>query len=154
MSVAAKTLYDTDFVEWTERMAELLRERRFDEMDLEQVAEEIEGLGQSDRDAVRSQLRRLLAHLVKQTIQPERTGSSWRTSIVNARQEIDVRTESSPSLRRHLEDVLQKVYRRAVKDALDETDLAARAAEFRIPDTCPYTLSELLEGDLTALWRR
>jgi hypothetical protein len=42
-----------------------------------------------------------------------------------ARQEIDVRIESSPSLRRHLEEVLQKTYRRAVKDALDETDLTA-----------------------------
>ena len=73
---------------------------------------------------------------------------------MNARREIDIGMEISPSLRRHLEEVLQRTYRRVVKDALDETDLAARAAEFRIPDTCPYTLSELLEGDLTALLRR
>jgi hypothetical protein len=151
MSVETKTLYDTDFVEWTARTAELLRARRFDELDVEQVAEDIEDLGKSDRRAVGSQLSRILMHLLKRRIQPEREGASWRSSIVSARREIKYQLDDSPSLRRHLEDTLQRTYRGAVKDALDETDLTATAKELDIPETCPWTLNALLDGDLNKL---
>jgi hypothetical protein len=78
MGAATKTLYDTDFVEWTARTAELLREGRLHDADLEHLAEEIKDLGTRERSAVRSQLRRMLVHLVKARIQPERAGASWR----------------------------------------------------------------------------
>lgn len=84
MATISKALYDTDFVEWTAHNAELLRHGRFEEVDLEHVAEEIEDLGKRDLLAVRSQLRRMLTHSIKQKIQPERDGASWRRSIVNA----------------------------------------------------------------------
>ena len=45
MDVVTKSLYDTDFVEWTAHAVELLRQRRFDEIDLENLIEEIEDLG-------------------------------------------------------------------------------------------------------------
>lgn len=60
MGVAAKSLYDIDFVEWTERTAALLREGRFDEIDIEHAAEEIEDLGKSQRSSVNAQLSRML----------------------------------------------------------------------------------------------
>jgi hypothetical protein len=154
MGTTTKSLYDVDFVEWAATTAQLLRERRLDEVDLEHVAEEIEDLATSDQRAVRSQLLRMLMDLVKTRIQPEREGTGWRTSIVNARQEIELQLESSPSLLRHLEANLQKTYRRAVRDALDEAGLRAKAKDFDIPETCPYTLAELLEGDLDTLWPR
>jgi hypothetical protein len=100
MSTATKTLYETDFVEWTDHTAELLRQGKFDEVDLEHLIEEVEGLAGSDRHAVRSQLLRMLMYLIKERIQPERAGSSWRASIVNAQQEIHLVLEDSPSLRR------------------------------------------------------
>ena len=153
MSTTTKTLYDTDFVEWTARTAQLLREGRVEEVDLETVAEEIEDLGKSDRSAVRSQLSRMLMHLVKERIQPERAGASWRASIVGGRREILTKLEDSPSLRRHLDENLQKIYRAAVRDALDETNLTERAKKLDIPKECPYTLEELLDGDINALQR-
>ena len=148
MGATTKTLYDIDFVEWSARMARLLREGRFNEVDLEHVAEEIEDLGRSERLAVRSQLRRMLAHLIKMRIQPERAGASWRGSIVSARIEILDHISDSPSLRRHAETSLQRIYREAVELALAQTNLTARAKELNIPAKCPYTLDELLEGDL------
>ena len=147
-----KTLYDTDFVEWAAATAELLRQRRFDDVDWEHLIEEIVSLGQSYEHAVRSQLRRMLMHLVKMRIQPERAGTSWRRSIADARAEIEDLMERSPSLRRHLEENLEKVYGRAIKQALDETNLKSQAKTLAIPQKCPYTLDELLEGDLDALW--
>lgn len=151
MGGLTKTLYDTDFVEWAAATAELLRERRFDDVDWEHLIEEIVSLGQSDEHAVRSQLRRMLMHLVKMRIQPERTGTSWRKSIAGARAEIEDLMERSPSLRRHLEGSLEKVYGRAIKQALDETNLKSKAKELDIPAKCPYTLDELLEGEIDAL---
>jgi hypothetical protein len=145
-STTVKSLYDTDFVEWTAKTAALLREGRIDEIDIKNLAEEIEDLGKSDRSAVRSQLGRMIMHLIKQKMQPERDGSSWRNSVVDARREIRVRIEDSPSLRRHLRQNLEKIYTAAVQDAVEEMQLPkARAAE--IPAECPYTLDELLEGN-------
>src|SRR5580700_894552 len=65
MATTTKTLYDTDFVEWTAHTAELLREGRLDAVDLEHLAEEIEDLGKSDRHTVLSHLHRLLLHQIK-----------------------------------------------------------------------------------------
>jgi hypothetical protein len=154
MGTTTKTLYDTDFAEWTARTADLLRQGRLDAADVENVAEEIEDLGKSERFAVRSQLLRIMMHLVKQRIQPERDGASWRGSIVAARQEIDSRLEDSPSLRRHLLDTAQATWQRTIKDALAETGLTARAIEFDLPKSCPASLDQLLEGELEDLWPR
>ena len=154
METLTKTLHDTDFVAWATLTAELLRHGRFAEIDFEQVAEEIQELADMMKSAVRSQMRRMLMHLIKLRIQPQRAGSSWRRSIAGARAEIEDAIEDSPSLRRHLEETLERTYRRAVKQALDETNLAAKAAELAIPETCPYTLDELLEGDLNSLWQK
>jgi hypothetical protein len=123
-------------------------------VDWEHLIEEVEALAGGDKRAAQSQTIRMLMHLTKLWIQPERAGSSWRESIVNARREILLLIEASPSLRRYLEGVLQKAYRQAVRDALDETNLKLKAKEFNIPQSCPYTLTELLEGDLNQLWPR
>jgi hypothetical protein len=151
MSTVTKTLYETDFVEWADHTAELLRQGKFNEVDLEHLIEEVEGLAGSDRHAVVSQLRRMLMHLIKERIQPERAGSSWRSSVIDAQREIELYLEDSPSLRRYLEEALQKSYERALKDAFRETTVTARAKELALPEKCPYKLPDLLEGDLDAL---
>jgi len=152
MATSTKSLYDIDFVEWATRTADLLRQGRFAELDLENVVEEIEDLGKSERSAVRSQLRRMLVHLLKSRIQPERSGASWRASVASARTEILDHFGDSPSLRKHAESNLRRIYREAVELALVETNLAGPTANPDIPEECPYTLEALLDGDLNALW--
>jgi uncharacterized protein YaaN involved in tellurite resistance len=147
MGATTKTLYDTDFVEWTAQTAELLRAGRLDQADLEHAAEEIADLGKSERSAIASQLHRMLMHLIKQRIQPERDGTSWRRSITEGRAEISYRLDDSPSLRRYAQDSLQKIYERAVRDALFETGLAEKRWELNLPAQCPYELRDLLEAD-------
>lgn len=143
MGATTKTLYDTDFADWAGKTAELIRAGRLEDVDLEHVAEEIADLGKSERLAVRSQLRRMLLHLIKQRIQPERDGASWRGSIADARYEIAARIENSPSLRRDLETNLENVYRRAVRDAVYETGVSGDS----LPGLCPWNLDELLAGE-------
>jgi hypothetical protein len=147
MGTITKTLYETDFVQWTAQTAELLRAGRLDEADLEHAAEEIEDLGRSERSAVASQLPRMLVHLIKQRIQPERDGASWRCSITEGRAEISYRLDDSPSLRRYAHDNLQKIYERAVNDALFETGVAEKRRELNLPAQRPYELKDLLEAD-------
>ena len=141
MGTTTKTLYDTDFAEWSARTAELLRAGRYDELDIENVAEEIESLGKAERKSVRAQLQRLMMHKLKQQIQPERDGNSWRASIAEARRALLDDIEDSPSLLRHLEDNLQKLYQRAIEDAMRETGIEHAA----VPDECPWALDALLE---------
>jgi hypothetical protein len=147
MAVIAKTLYGTDFAEWSAQTAELLRRGRFDEIDIGNVAEEIRSLGDSQFQGARSQLRGMLMQLIKQNIQPERDGASWRASIVNAQQEILDAIDSSPSLRRQLGDQLGETYMRAIKIARYETGLES----VELPAKCPFTLDQLLDSNPTLL---
>jgi hypothetical protein len=141
MSSSTKPLYERDFAEWSDRTAALIRAGKFDQVDAENVAEEIESLGRAERKAVRSQLQRLMMHKIKQQIQPERDNASWHASVRSARTEILEDLADSPSLRRHLRENLQRVYLLAARDAREETG----SSDPDIPGECPWDLDALLE---------
>jgi hypothetical protein len=63
--MTAKELYDRDFYEWTRCNAALLRAGRFEEADVERIAEEIEDMGRSERRGIEGRLEVLLTHLLK-----------------------------------------------------------------------------------------
>jgi transcription initiation factor TFIIIB Brf1 subunit/transcription initiation factor TFIIB len=138
--MANKSLYETDFAAWTDTTASLIRAGRFTEVDAANVAEEIESLGNRDRKAIRAQLQRLMMHKIKQILQPERDNASWHASIRSARADILDEILDSPSLKRHLRENLQRVYRRAVDEALEET----RMERVSLPPECPWDLDVLL----------
>ena len=145
MGTTLKTLYDTDFVEWADHTAKLLREGRLDEVDMEHLIEEVEGLSGSARSAVYSQLMRMLMHLIKQRLQPERSGASWRASISDGLIEVQVQIDQAPSLRRYLEQNLTRAWKLATRQAIREISLP-RSRQAEIPEQCPYTLEDLLEN--------
>ncbi len=138
------TSYDTDFHAWALRNAELLRQGRLDELDAEHIAEELESMGASERRELLNRLQVLLLHLLKYQYQPECRGKSWRLTINHQRTAIERLLEQSPSLRRLLDaDSLDKVYRKAVRDVIIETDLDAEL----FPGGCPYDLAHVLDED-------
>lgn len=140
----AANLYDRDFAEWTARNATLLRQRRFDEADVEHVAEEIEDMGKRDRREVSNRLKVLIAHLLQWAAQPDRRdGSTWSATIDEQRSELDEIFEQSPSLRRYADQDMPRIYGRAVKLAARETGFEPSA----FPEECPYTLDRLLDID-------
>ena len=136
-------LYERDFVRWTARNADLLRERRFDEIDLEHVAEEIEDMGRERQHALRSQLRRLLAHLLKYEFQPAKRSTSWLSSIANARIEIADLLEENPSLKRKVETAIKDGYPKAARLASIETKLP----DSTFPPACAYSARQILDPD-------
>jgi Domain of unknown function DUF29 len=140
----AADLYDCDFAEWTARNATLLRQRRFDEADVEHVAEEIEDMGKRDRREVSNRLKVLIAHLLKWAAQPDRRdGSTWSATIGEQRSELDEIFEQSPSLRRYADQDMARIYGRAVTLAARETGLERSV----FPQESAYTLDQLLDID-------
>ncbi len=95
-------LYDADFFKWTQRTAQRLRQRDFDEVDIEHAAEEIEDMGKRERRELSSRMEVLLGHLLKWKLQPHKRSNSWRATIVTQRQEIAAGLKDSPSLRLRL----------------------------------------------------
>jgi hypothetical protein len=136
--------YDTDFHAWALRNARLLRDGRLGELDVEHIAEELESMGAGERRELLSRLQVLLVHLLKYRYQPERRGKSWLLTIIHQRTAIERLLEQSPSLRTLLvADTLAKIYSKAVRETVIETDLD-RAV---FPIDCPYRLEEILDDD-------
>ena len=141
-----KAAYDADFYAWTQAQAEALRTKDWPALDVDNLAEEIDSLGRSDRHPIRHQLERLLRHLLKWayqvTARPGR-GKRWRTSIRQARRAIADRIEESPSLQAYPVEQWGRAYRRARQDAADETGLPLAT----FPETCPWALAQVLDED-------
>jgi hypothetical protein len=133
--------YESDLYEWTKEQADALRRRASNALDWDNLAEEIESLGTSQRSEIRSSLKVLLVHLLKRKCQPELQCGSWRGSITEARDQIEDVLEDSRSLKAYPAECLPKAYARARTKALDETGL------LRLPDACPWTIEQVLDGD-------
>jgi Domain of unknown function DUF29 len=133
------TLYDSDYFLWSEHQAALLRQGKLALLDIENLAEEIESLGKSDRRALMSQVNRLLVHLLKWQFQAERRTASWEKSIRSARRSMIRILEDSPSLKGALSGRLEKEYVFARRDASLET----RLSETGFPSECPYSVEQL-----------
>ncbi|HYN78225.1 MAG TPA: DUF29 domain-containing protein [Lamprocystis sp. (in: g-proteobacteria)] len=133
-------LYETDFSRWLFENARLLRQGRFCEADVVNIAEELEDMGRSEHRALGSHLAVVLLHLLKWQVQPTHRGSSWQLSIDNGRDSIEELLSESPSLRTSVPALIEDKYRIARRNAATETKLPASA----FPDHCPYTLAQVL----------
>ena len=139
----SKTGYDTDFYQWTQTQAAALRAKDWATLDVDNLAEEIESLGRSDRRAITHQLERLLKHLLKWVYQPGHRGPSWRRSIRQARDVIADLIAESPSLHDYPGQQLVLAYRRARLGATDDTGLPVAT----FPETCPWEPEQVLADD-------
>jgi len=146
------SLYETDFVKWAEEQAALLTERRFDLLDLDNLIEEVDDLAGRRRDALQSQIKVLLMHMLKLTYsagsrEPE---IAWKRSIRNTRNRIDDLIDDHPSLHTRLVEFGERVYPRAGRDVHNELSDHGDDHE-SFPTACPWTLDELLDR---AFWPR
>lgn len=139
----AQSEYDRDFYSWALHNAELLKARRFSEVDVDHLVEELEDVGKSERRALESHIRNLLLHLLKWQYQPQLCSSSWRQSIRNARLGVLKIIKDSPSLRPQIQPMIGDEYPNARADAVDETGLRDEV----FPESCPYTEFALLSPE-------
>ncbi|NCA90112.1 MAG: DUF29 domain-containing protein [Gammaproteobacteria bacterium] len=136
--------YETDFHAWALQNASMLRQGRLDELDIEHIAEELEGMSASERRELLNRLQVLLLHLLKYQYQPESRGKNWLLTISHQRTAIERLLEQSPSLGGMLnEETVAKVYAKAVREAVIETNLERHL----FPVACPYLIERVLEED-------
>ena len=130
--------YETDLNAWANEQARLLRAGRFDLLDIEHLAGEIEDVGKSEQRELASRMAVLLAHLLKWQYQPERRGASWEKTIKAQRKDIRYALGESPSLEPKLQEPawLDMVWTRAVAQAVNETGLDA------FPEVCPWAVRD------------
>jgi hypothetical protein len=151
MSTSLDDLYRNDYYAWSRQQAAELRrllvERVNTPLDLDNLAEEVESLGRSDLRRVKSQLRRIIEHLLKLQYSPASDPrDGWRETILEARQDID--DYLTPSMRPEIEADLERDYAKA----RDKTVLALQRhgeveAAADLPVASPYTLPELLDPE-------
>lgn len=134
--------YETDFYAWALHNAQLLREGKFSELDVDHLVEELEDMGNNKLELA-SRFIILIAHLLKWEYQPERRGRSWERSIDEQRSQIDWLLQNKPSLKPGLTDAATEIYSRAVKLAAKETKFPLT----HFPPACPYSIEQLLDED-------
>ena len=139
----SNTLYDRDFYAWANEQAALLRAGRLSEADIENIAEEIESMGRSEKRELVSRLTVVLLHLLKWQFQPSHRSNSWRLTIDEQRRRVDDHLADNPSLKAQLAEAMRIAYRSAATEAAIETGLVRSA----VPDECPYTFEQTVNVD-------
>jgi hypothetical protein len=134
--VGVTTPYETDVVAWASEQAMLIRAGRFDLLDREHIAEEIEDVGKSEQRELASRMAVLLAHLLKWQYQSERRGASWEVTIKSQRHRIKRRLGKTPSLRGCLND--PDWWEDAWGDACETASAETGLGMDKFPNDCPW----------------
>lgn len=147
-----KILYEQDLQLWINHTINQLEERQFDQLDIEHLIEELRDLGKSDKTSLISNLKILIAHLLKLKVQfdaPETMKNSWYNSIDEHRERIIDSLNDNPSFKTFLSEAIKKAYPNGRKLAIKEGKRAKKG--IRIPQeneycmTCPFTIEQLLD---------
>jgi hypothetical protein len=139
----SKSLYEEDFYLWLLKTAGQLKERRLQDVDWDNLIEEIECMGRSERRAVESLLLRLIEHLLKLAYwdkERERNQNHWKSEILNFRLQIEALLKDSPSLKNHLQDFFHSEYIKFSKKV-------KASFGFDIPSDCPFSLEQVLDAE-------
>lgn len=132
-------LYETDYQNWLQNTIHHLHHRNFEQVDWDNLIEELESMGKSEKRALISLLTRLIEHLLKLSYwekEKERVGNHWASEIVNFRAQIETRLEDSPSLRSQLPALYEKAYPVAIKSV---------SKLFSLPPNAGITLDQALD---------
>jgi len=137
------SLYDQDFYAWANQQAALLRAGNLSEADIENIAEEIESMGKTEKRELISRLAVLLMHLLKWRYQPGLRGNSWRLTVKEQRHRVARHLADNPSLKATLAETIADAYGDAVLGAARETGLDESA----FAETCPWSFSQMMDPE-------
>jgi uncharacterized protein DUF29 len=135
---------ENDFCGWLADQIKVLHSREHQRLDWDNLAEELEAMGVSQRSELKSRLYVLLLHLLKWQTQPDERGyrgRGWKQTIREARRKIADLMKESPSLKHYLPDLLAGAWDWACEDALDD------APKHVFPETCPWAFEVFMARD-------
>lgn len=138
-----QSIYEQDFNSWIQTNITLLKESRFNELDIPHLIDELEDMGKKHEHELISRFIILIAHLLKWQHQPTMQCNSWLSTIVEQRAQVEYLLEFMPSLKNKIEEAMQKAYPKAVKIAIKETGLNPSV----FPDSCVFSHNKLLDED-------
>lgn len=138
------TLYEQDFHAWTQTQGKALRDGRLNDLDIENLAEEIESMGRQERRELRNRLKALLVHLLKWEFTPAKRSNSWISTVMEQRKEAQCLLKENPSLGPMLPGILAEAYDFAVIGASRETGLPIG----HFPELCPFGMDEVFEREV------
>lgn len=141
-TVPLAQLYEEDYAQWAESMAQLLQDGAFDQLDIEHLTEELRDLSKRERDRLLSSIRLILQHLLKWDYQINNRSRSWQITIERERNNIELYLEDSPSLKKYLaQEWVEKMYRNGRLNAIQETGLD-------FSTECPYQVEDVLQREI------
>jgi len=143
MSTATAQLYETDFYGWIQNQVGILRARNLADLDVDNLIEEIESMGKSQKRALTSRLEVLFMHLLKWQFQPALKGPRWRFTIEEQRVRIVEHLDENPSLKSAIPACVEVAYRHAKRLAARKTGID----ETQFPVQCPWTFEQTLNPD-------
>ena len=135
-----KELYESDYDRWLTEMVQLLKNRDLEKLDYENLIEELETLGRSEKNAVKSLLLQIIVHLMLYQfwqLEKERNANHWAAEIITFR--VQLEDKLTTNLQNYLADELPKIYQNALLIVQKKTQLNS------LPEHCPYSLEELLD---------
>ncbi len=141
--MTSTVLYESDFYNWTVEQVKRLRLGNLDDLDLENLAEEIESLGNQQRSELENRLGVLLGHLLKWDLQPNLRGKSWRSTIREQRREIKKLIKKNPSLKSYLDEAIADGYESALDLVVRETPLDYKD----LPKGCSYSIPQIFDDN-------
>jgi Domain of unknown function DUF29 len=138
-------LYESDYYAWVLEQVKALREHRIEGVDWENLAEEIDDLGKSERRAVENQMIRLLEHLLElryaRTAQRRNNVRGWEITVKDARLALGDLLDENPSLRPQLNEIFQRGFRRSRLAAL----AATRLSDDQVPQSSRWTIEQVMD---------
>ncbi|WP_252179982.1 DUF29 domain-containing protein [Endozoicomonas sp. 4G] len=152
-------LYETDYHQWLGQQANLLANKQFNELDLENLIAELEMSREDEIDKLESFLLNLVLHLLKcdyqTTVLKDGCNThfipSWLTSISNRRRDIQRIIKKHKSVEKACEEALVNIYPEAKQGAIEEMNKYARSEDQKLttdsfPDTCPWSYEKIMDS--------
>ncbi len=135
--------YEEDFYGWTVHTAQLLRDKKMSELDFENIIEEMEALGRSEKHQFINRLALVISHLLKWQYQPTLRSHSWIYTIREQRTQAKIHLTDNPSLKGKLEEILINAYDVATSKAAKDTSFDKKD----FPLECPYTFDQIMNDE-------
>jgi hypothetical protein len=136
-----KQLHDRDFNLWIEQIKLKIQQQDLDGMDWDNLIDEIEDMGASQKRALDSYMQRLIEHILKLkywTSEVERCRNGWMVEVTNFRSRINRILKKNPSLKNYLDSEYPDIYQDAVK---------AMKLLFEIPKNELIELERIIQDD-------
>ncbi len=136
-----KQLHESDFNLWVERIKEAIQNRDFENMDWDNLLDEIDDMGKSEKRALDSYIQRLIEHILKLKywdVERERCQNGWMQEVTNFRNRIKRILKKNPSLNSYLKAEYSDIYQDAI---------ATMSFDFDIPEDNFVEVEQIMEND-------